>query len=244
MPRSRVLTVAEQVAECLTRSILDGTYRPGARLPAENSLAEEYGVSRSTVRQALDLLHSQGVVTVKRGRNGGYFLFSHLTDDCGSRLAGCLFTALGAARISLGELYETRTIIQVHSCGLAAERRQAKDLEAIKGCIPTDPALSTAEFLNKVIEFQAVIVAAAYNRLLSLHIASIVRIIRAIALTLEISPEDRLCYIANMTRIYEAIEKGDAEGARSCMRTCLDETHVIERYLLERGKQLITEIKG
>ncbi|GGO97621.1 GntR family transcriptional regulator [Wenjunlia tyrosinilytica] len=59
--------IYRRVAEDLRQAILRGDYASGARLPAEDELAERYGVSRGTVRQALGVLRADGLVTSRRG---------------------------------------------------------------------------------------------------------------------------------------------------------------------------------
>ncbi|PWI45695.1 GntR family transcriptional regulator [Streptomyces sp. ICBB 8177] len=56
-----------QVAADLRHAITDGAYGSGGRLPAESALAEAYGVSRGTIRQALSVLRADGLVTSRRG---------------------------------------------------------------------------------------------------------------------------------------------------------------------------------
>jgi len=64
---------AEIIAE-IERAIADGRLAPGDRLPAERALAKEHGVSRMTVRQALQALESRGLLSRAIGRNGGSFV--------------------------------------------------------------------------------------------------------------------------------------------------------------------------
>jgi GntR family transcriptional regulator len=58
----------------IEQAIANGQLGPGDRLPAERALAEEHGVSRMTVRQALQTLESRGLLTRSIGRNGGSFV--------------------------------------------------------------------------------------------------------------------------------------------------------------------------
>ena len=58
----------------IEQRIADGRLAPGDRLPAERALAEEHGVSRMTVRQALQALESRGLLRRAIGRNGGSFV--------------------------------------------------------------------------------------------------------------------------------------------------------------------------
>jgi len=66
------MRIAQQIATQLTEAIEQGTYQSGARLPAERVLAEQFGVSRPSVREAIQTLVSEGLLTVKAG--GGTFV--------------------------------------------------------------------------------------------------------------------------------------------------------------------------
>ncbi|MCJ7732909.1 MAG: GntR family transcriptional regulator [Anaerolineales bacterium] len=59
--------LADQVYDIILKSILNGEYKPGSRLPSENELAELYKVSRPTIRTAFTRLGELGYVTKKRG---------------------------------------------------------------------------------------------------------------------------------------------------------------------------------
>ncbi|VEI12857.1 GntR family transcriptional regulator [Trueperella bialowiezensis] len=63
-----------RIAEDLRTRIDDGDIRPGDQLPPEVDLAAMYGVARMTLRQALDVLESEGLIERKRGRGGGTFV--------------------------------------------------------------------------------------------------------------------------------------------------------------------------
>src|SRR5579864_9051572 len=64
----------EQIEERLAHAIESGELAAGSRLPAERDLAAELGVSRMTLRQALDALERRGLVTRSVGRKGGTFV--------------------------------------------------------------------------------------------------------------------------------------------------------------------------
>ncbi|HXY80553.1 MAG TPA: GntR family transcriptional regulator [Gaiellaceae bacterium] len=59
-----------RIAESVRRSIRTGLYPPGAQLPSERELAEEFDVSRGTVRHALATLRAEGVVASRKGARG------------------------------------------------------------------------------------------------------------------------------------------------------------------------------
>jgi len=70
----RPATAFEETVERLGTAIRIGLLRPGSRLPAERSLADQLGISRSTLRQALTTLVQSGHLISSRGRSGGTFV--------------------------------------------------------------------------------------------------------------------------------------------------------------------------
>lgn len=64
----RTISKYKDIADALKAAIEDGTYPAGAALPAEQTLADEYGVTRPTVRNAVNALKLEGLVTVISGR--------------------------------------------------------------------------------------------------------------------------------------------------------------------------------
>src|SRR5579884_2014027 len=67
-----VLSAPQQVAAAVKRDILEGTLKPGDKLPPEDELVRLFGVSRPTIRAGLQELCAAQILTVQRGRNGGY----------------------------------------------------------------------------------------------------------------------------------------------------------------------------
>jgi len=63
--------IADELARRLRRRILDGTLRDGDTLPKQDDLIAEFGVGRTTLRQAFRILETEGLITVKRGNTGG-----------------------------------------------------------------------------------------------------------------------------------------------------------------------------
>ena len=70
----RVVAAHELVLEQIRTAIMLGRYRPGDCLPPERALAEFLNVSRTTVREAVAILTSEGLIEIKRGRGGGLFV--------------------------------------------------------------------------------------------------------------------------------------------------------------------------
>jgi GntR family transcriptional repressor for pyruvate dehydrogenase complex len=72
----RVIRAADAIMDHVERLILEGKVRPGQRLPSERGLAEEFDVSRPTVREAIQKLEARGLVQRRHG--GGTFVAEHV----------------------------------------------------------------------------------------------------------------------------------------------------------------------
>jgi GntR family transcriptional regulator, transcriptional repressor for pyruvate dehydrogenase complex len=82
--------------------------RPGDRLPPEPALAEQFGVSRMGVREALRVLELQGLVEVRHGYGGGAFI----AEPTGTALLGALEDSLRQGQVGADELYQARVLVE------------------------------------------------------------------------------------------------------------------------------------
>jgi DNA-binding FadR family transcriptional regulator len=114
-PRAR--KVAETVADAIRRDIIRGQLKDGDSLPAEAQLIAEFGVSRPTMREAVRILESEGLIRVARGAKGGAQV-SAPTFALVARAAGIALQSNGA---TLGDIYRVRTIIEPPAARMIAE---------------------------------------------------------------------------------------------------------------------------
>lgn len=70
-PRTRRRKAPEIVADWMRRQVIEGEIAEGELFPSEAALSEELGVSRPTIREAMRILESEGIVTIRRGADGG-----------------------------------------------------------------------------------------------------------------------------------------------------------------------------
>lgn len=155
----RRLTLSESVAEQLERLIEAGDLPPGHQLPNERQLAQDFGVGRSSMREALRLIQTRGLVRIEHGK--GVFVTD---EDERSRLTGLL--VLGD--VTVAELFEVRRIIEGECAALAADRHSEPDAEALRGIYERSDAdgVSDEEFIQLDLELHRQVVAAAHNPLL------------------------------------------------------------------------------
>src|SRR6266550_2159551 len=121
--------IYEQIAEQLLEQIRSGRLRPGDALPPERELTESFGVGRSSIREALRMLESQGVIAAV---NGGAFLVAGAANPLNSSLR-LLFTL--DDRAGLHHLFELRRILDSEAAALAAERHGEEHLAEMDAAI-------------------------------------------------------------------------------------------------------------
>ncbi|MBP6019827.1 MAG: FadR family transcriptional regulator [Burkholderiaceae bacterium] len=119
------MTLADQVTDALTRQIRDGVYPVSARLPTEKFMTQQYGVSRTVVREAISRLKSEGLVETRQG-SGTVVLDPKRSESF--RLGWDDPDPVQAVL----HIIELRRGIEVEMVALAAERRTEADLAQIE----------------------------------------------------------------------------------------------------------------
>jgi DNA-binding FadR family transcriptional regulator len=162
---SSVSTMSAQVARIIGTRIVSGEFRPGDSLPIESELCEAYGVSRSTIREAVKNLSAKRLIEVgpKIGTRVLPFASWNLLDP---DVLSWRLNAQFDNRI-VEDLYEMRQCFEPRACYLAARDGTPEDLERIRRCLADmmsmlqTPALAAAAET----EFHLSIIAATHNGL-------------------------------------------------------------------------------
>jgi GntR family transcriptional repressor for pyruvate dehydrogenase complex len=126
----------EQVAAHIRTQIISGQLAPGTRLPNETELAETFGVSRTTIREALGGLVGQGLIVKTRGLTGGSYVAEPSIDQLAETLQVGLQLLGRSEGISVDEFAEIREVLEVPAARLAAQRRTDEDLLDLAATIP------------------------------------------------------------------------------------------------------------
>ncbi len=145
----------DNIANELQNQIVQGKLNPGDRLPAERTLCVNFGVSRTTIREALKSLAVRGLIT-RRGRA------VIVTDpkDASSQLGNDLASL--AAQVNIKQLYEVRKLIEVRIAGWAATRATAEDIEQIRRSLDLEGSQQSAN-RSPNRNFHDALAAAAHN---------------------------------------------------------------------------------
>jgi DNA-binding FadR family transcriptional regulator len=204
----------------IRRAILSGQYRPGDRLPTEREMAQQFGVSRVTVRDALRALEANGLIRVKVGGQGG----PYVSEPDISLLSDSIGTHLHLRGTTFEELAEARQALETTAAHLAALRATDEDLAALKDAIQGPMQPPPGEAATTSLDFHTALVIAAHNQALLAMFRATRALIQQAFDTLHAQQPD-MAIAARMThgQLYEAIAAHDAERAAALMRTHLEE---------------------
>lgn len=123
---SREPRLSDKVAEMMLETILSNRLNVGDRLPSERELGEQFGVSRTVVREAVRALVAKGVIEVRSGSG----LRVAAVNSAAVRESMSLF--LRGGEIDFEKVHEVRSLLEVHIAGLAAERATSEDVAKLR----------------------------------------------------------------------------------------------------------------
>ena len=223
----------DRAADQLLEMVVSGGLEPGERLPPERELCARLGVSRTVVREALNLLEARGLISIEHGR--GAVVSGGNTDA----VRDALGLILRVRPKVLWELLEMRAILEVGISGLAAERATEEDTDAMRAELEKMAALIDAPegYVDADVEFHALLARAARNGVLLTMLEPIVDLLRASRrVSASRRPGSALRALGEHEEILRRVEAGDVEGARREMRAHLANTvKDIEAVLGEGG---------
>jgi GntR family transcriptional repressor for pyruvate dehydrogenase complex len=220
---SPVRRAREQVETQLREAILSGTFRRGDKLPSEVELAESFSVSRTTVREALRALASEGLISKVPGATGGSFVQVVDHQSLGVLLGESLENTLRFGSIDHEEVAHVRRLLEIPSARLAATNRTDRDLELLNYILARQKGLTveSPEVPNLDVNFHTAIAEASRNRVLSSFVSALHRVTQPV-LFLDLSPEVGKATVVQHAAIVHAIADGKAEDAAQAMEEHLD----------------------
>ncbi|MEW7993741.1 MAG: FCD domain-containing protein [gamma proteobacterium symbiont of Clathrolucina costata] len=227
--------LSDRIAVELESMIERGDFNPGERLPAERQLAEQLGVSRPSLREAIQKLASKGILHSRQG--GGTFVNRNLSGDACEDLV----RRMESRPETWPDILEIRHALEGTSAYFAALRATDEDRKQIRDCY--DRMIAAHEAGEGLVEAQAdaefhlAIAEASHNEIL-------VQIMRSLFRLLQANVQRNLNQLYKLPRIFEplsrqhtnllnAVLEGDPERARNAAQDHLefvDETlHRIDR---------------
>jgi DNA-binding FadR family transcriptional regulator len=119
------------LADSITDTILKNALQPGARLPSERDMREQFGVGRGTLREALRVLEAEGLITVRSGPHGGPVVARPDAD----RLARLLILLLISWGATLRNVYDVRMALEPLVAARAAEHATPEQIQGLRASV-------------------------------------------------------------------------------------------------------------
>jgi GntR family transcriptional regulator, transcriptional repressor for pyruvate dehydrogenase complex len=223
-----VARASSAIADQIRTAIVTGRLQEGARLSPERELAEQFGVSRVTVRDALRSLEAMGLIEVRVGARGGAFV----TAPTGSKVAQAMSDMMMMAVVSPEDVVEARLVVELGTVTLACARATDEDLELLRDLGERGrSALEAGTYTREISwEFHSLLARAAHN-------GAVGGLTQSFRSTLSMHPvrarEGAKAHAATVeehARILAALEARDADTARTEMaHHLLRGTNVTER---------------
>ncbi|WP_207263173.1 FadR/GntR family transcriptional regulator [Desulfovibrio sp. Huiquan2017] len=222
-------SMSDEIASQIKEMIDHGRLQPGDRLPAERKLAEQFGVSRTTLREGIKVLSEAGLLTSRQGAG----TFVSRPDD-GAR-EGSLIEAILAGDYDLQDVFEVRKMLEPEIAALAA-RNGSPDaktrLEAI--LMEQEQAIRSGEVVGGIDHrFHQALAEASGNPVLREMVSALYEgFSRSRAEDVQSSQRQRASLAAHRA-IVEAVRNGHAMRAERAMREHLDE---VERIIFDNQR--------
>jgi DNA-binding FadR family transcriptional regulator len=216
LARRPVLTAPQQVSVAIEDLVLDGTLRPGDRLPSVEDLSRRVRVSVPTAHQALRQLRAHDVLTVARGRKGGYRVAEDAVDAVG-RVRGGAVLGRPAATWPEGyaELLEVREVQDVLAARVAAVKRTDEELAALEAVLaegePRDLELS----FDQDLRFHRALALCTHNPRIVEFTTTTTLALRRFPRVTDLRPAD---VVAGLDDVLTAVRASDPEAAGDAMR--------------------------
>lgn len=210
--------LSQRTADILRQMILEKQlYRAGEKLPNENELSEELGISRTTLREAIRILVSEGILVVERGK--GTFVVKQMDRLTHSGIAMQDFADM---KVTLRDLYEVRMIFEPEAAALACKRASDEEITRIlqlgEECqrhLQDNP--TGKERIESESAFHGAILKASHNDFISRFMPMLTETLeRTFALDFNLDVIAENAYKDHIL-IMNFLEKRDAEGAKSAV---------------------------
>jgi GntR family transcriptional repressor for pyruvate dehydrogenase complex len=234
---------SDQAFQQILALIFEGRLSPGARLPGERELTETLGLSRTTLRDALNRLEARGYID--RRSKSGSFVCTSLPQPFREPIEEIVDSNV----ISTSDIIEIRKVLELWAVGKAAQLPARDSLTALARCLRAMEATSAFRSDSQFTRYRAAdlkfhqTIAEMTGNLLYVHVfhffLDLVR--RSISLSRQLVPgEFAKDNLRNHQEIYKAIKKRDSERAKRAM---LEHFRYVEQHISPRRRRVSSHNK-
>lgn len=226
--------LSAQIASAIRDAIVGGDLIVDERLPSESELADQFNVSRPTVREALKRLAAQSLIRTQRGATGGAFVNRLSFEDAYSQQITTSTLLLSMNAVSFETACEARYVLERACAPLAATRRSADHLATMRAEIhrQSQPGLTDEAFCASDVAFHRALVDAAGNPILSYQLAGAVEAMQPLMNMITFTARSRERIIALHTAIADALEAGQADAVDHQLDALCDYTTTLARDVM------------
>jgi len=216
--------LVDRVVNEVQRLIVGAHLEAGAKLPPQRELAEQLGVSRTVLREAVQVLVTKGLLTSKPG------VGTTVRELSAGQISEPLSLMLRSRRISLDHLHQVRTILEVQIAALAASEADEQDIACLNSALDNmRSALDDPEALADLdAQFHQTLARATDNPLLVVLLGSLHDVMRTVRLVVHQHPDLSLLVVDEHEAILERVTVKDPSGARDAMEEHLQ--HALARH--------------
>lgn len=222
----------QEVLDRLMERIRTGAILPGAQLPSERELMEEYGVGRPAVREALQALERSGIVEIAHGERARVVVPT--ADRLVAQLAGGAMHLLRTQPQTLDHLKDARLFLEMGTARMAAERASEEQVAALRLSIARHRAsmVNLSEFIERDMAFHRDIAAISGNPIFPAIVEAMFTWASEYYRTLVRAPGAEELTLEEHTRIVDAIAAHDTDGAAEAMRAHLTRANTLYQHLV------------
>jgi DNA-binding FadR family transcriptional regulator len=223
----------DEISSEIKRLIFKGTLKPGDRLPSETELANQFGVGRQTIREALRLLELSGFISMQKGGTKGPLVVDTILNSIGNSF----LDAFQMKRIRVDELTMARLEIEKMVLRAACAQATKDDIDALhenlasarKGIVGDEK-----QAFEENIEFHKLLARASHNHVFVIVMESITTVVGHFRSLLGVDSELSRRVLKAHELIVEAMEARDVDKALS----------VLEQHMLDVGEGFKRAAKG
>ncbi|WP_322994170.1 FadR/GntR family transcriptional regulator [Castellaniella sp.] len=217
-------SAASQIADQLQQAIIDGRLKVDERLPTEEELAAQFGVSRPTVREALKRLAARHLIRSRRGPTGGTFVSGPSPEELATSLSTSVTLLAATGGSNLDDMAMARLELEAICCRHAAENRTQEHLDELRAelALQRDPSISDQDFCASDVRFHRIIVHAAGNAFLRFLMNAILEVLMPVSNMIIFRVRDRKEIVAYHARMITALDARDPDMAVATLAELID----------------------
>ncbi|RUS59260.1 FadR family transcriptional regulator [Pseudorhodobacter sp. E13] len=208
-----------RISAALRDAIVEGRLIVDQRLPSEQELAEQFGVSRPTVREALKRLAAQNLIRTQRGATGGAFVNRLSFEEAYGQQITTSTLLLSMNEVDFETACEARFALERACVPLSAQRRTADHLATMRAEMfrQAQPGLTDESFCASDVAFHRALVDGACNPVLSYQLAGAVEAMQPLMNMITFSARSRERIVSHHAAIADALEQRNAADAETAL---------------------------